>query len=83
MEVSADIWSCFDRIRELLYEHVTLNDSITISCLPIYWLEPNRKIEVEDDKTRIYGEYMIKSFSIPLTHNGLMTLQATKALRRI
>lgn len=83
MEVSADIWSCFDRIRELLYEHVTLNDSITISCLPIYWLEPNRKIEVEDDKTHIYGEYMIKSFSIPLTHNGLMTLQATKALRRI
>jgi hypothetical protein len=53
---------------------LTLNESITITALPIYWLEPNRKIEVEDNDSRIYGEYMIKSISIPLTYNGTMSI---------
>ena len=83
MRVSPTIHSCFDRIRELLYQHLTLNESITITALPIYWLEPNRKIEVEDNDSRIYGEYMIKSISIPLTYNGTMSIQATRALSRL
>ena len=83
MRVSANNLSCYERIRELLYQHLTLNESITITTLPIYWLEPNRKIEVEDDATGIYGEYIIKSFNIPLTHNGTMSIQATRVLTRI
>ena len=83
LKVSGSIHSCFDRIRELIYQHLTLNESISITTLPIYWLEPNRKIEVEDNDTRIYGHYMIKSISIPLTYNGTMSIQATKAFNRI
>ena len=83
IRVASNNKSCYDRIRELLYQHLTLNESITINCLPIYWLEPNRKIEVEDEQSRIYGDYMIKSMNIPLTHNGTMSIQATRALTRI
>lgn len=83
IKVSSNNKSCYDRVRELLYEHLTLNESVTINALPIYWLEPNRKIELEDDESRIYGQYMIKSISIPLTSNGTMSIQATRALSRI
>lgn len=83
IRVASNNKSCYDKIRELMYQHLTLNESITINTLPIYWLEPNRKIEVEDEQSRIYGEYMIKSISIPLTHNGTMNIQATRALTRI
>ena len=83
MRISSNNKSCYDKIRELLYQHLTLNESITINALPIYWLEPNVKIEVEDDKSRIYGQYMIKSISLPLTYNGTMNIQATRALSRI
>ena len=83
MRLSHNNKSCYDKIRELLYQHLTLNESITIQSLPIYWLEPNTKIEVEDDKSRIYGQYMIKSISLPLTYNGTMNIQATRALSRI
>lgn len=83
MTVSSNNKSCYDKIRELMYQHLTLNESITINALPIYWLEPNRKIEVEDDSSRIYGQYMIKSISLPLTYNGTMNIQATRALSRI
>lgn len=83
MRVSANNKSCYDRIRELLYQHLTLNETITVNCLPIYWLEPNRKIEVEDAKSRIYGQYMINSMSIPLTYNGTMNIQASRVQTRI
>lgn len=83
IRISVGNYSCFERVRELLYQHLTLNESITINALPIYWLEPNRKIEVEDNASRIYGQYMIKSISLPLTYNGTMNIQATRALSRL
>lgn len=83
LTASESIQSCFDRVRELLYQYLTLNETITITALPIYWLEANRKIEVEDNDSRIYGEYMIKSISIPLSYSGTMSIQATRALSRL
>lgn len=83
IRISSNNKSCYDKVRELMYQHLTLNENITINALPIYWLEPNCKIEVEDDKSRIYGQYMIKSISLPLTYNGTMNIQATRALSRI
>lgn len=83
MRISANSLSCYERIRELLYEHLTLNESITIQSIPIYWLEPNRKIEVKDIGAQVNGQYMIKSISIPLAYNGLMNIQATRALSRL
>lgn len=83
MQISANSLSCYERIRELLYEHLTLNESITIQVIPIYWLEPNRKIEVKDIGAQVNGQYMIKSISIPLAYNGLMNIQATRALSRL
>lgn len=83
MHLSSVTQTCFDRIRELLYQHLVLNETISISCLPIYYLEVNRKIEVEDMETKIFGDYIINSISIPLNYNGTMTIQATRALSRI
>lgn len=83
LTVSSSVFSCYDRIRELIYQNITLNETINITALPIYWLEVNRKIEVEDDDARIYGQYMINSISIPLSYNGTMSIQATRALSRI
>lgn len=83
VSISPNRKTCLDAIRELLYKHLTLKETISVTALPIYWLEPNYLIEVEDLKTRIYGQYEINSISIPLTYNGTMTLQCSKVLNRI
>ena len=67
----------------MLYTNLSLNESISITALPIYWLEPNRIIEVEDIKTRIYGQYEINSITIPLTYNGTMSLSCSRVLNKI
>ena len=80
---AADGKSCFEVIREALYQHLSLQETITVQSLPIYWLEPNVMIEVEDEKSNIFGNYIISTMNIPLTYNGLMSLTAIRADTRI
>ena len=75
--------SAYDKIKELLYQNTSYNENISIQCMPIYYLEPNTRINVNDEKSNIIGDYIIKTISIPLDLNGTMTISATRALERI
>lgn len=75
--------SAYHKVRELLYQHTSYNESITIQALPIYTLEPNTRIEVRDLESNIFGDYMISTISIPLAIGSTMSISATRALERI
>ena len=68
---------------ELLYKHGYCTESATISSVPIYYLEPNARIHLIDEKSKIDGYYNVSKFSIPLTYNGTMSITATKAVESI
>lgn len=73
----------FTVVRDLIYQHTTFNDVITINCMPIYHLDTNKRIEVEDERSGIFGDYIIKSMSIPLGAEGLMNVNAIRVTSRI
>lgn len=75
--------SCYEKIRELLYQNLTYNTTITITCLPRYYLEPNTIISIEDAKSGITGNFLINSFTLPLTYNGTMSITASEVLSRV
>ena len=75
--------SAYHRVRELLYQYTSYNESITIQALPIYHLEPNTRIEVRDLESNIFGDYMISTISIPLAAGSTMSISATRALENI
>lgn len=75
--------SAKEYLQTTLHNYITYNETISIGIIPIYWLEPNTCIKVEDSKTNIEGFYSINSFSIPLTSNGSMTLSCSKLLQMI
>lgn len=70
-------------LDESLYECAFLNEKINIQSIPIYYLNPNTKIYVQDLKSGIEGEYIIDKISIPLDFSGKMTIEATKAPVRL
>lgn len=72
-----------DLLDEFLYDYTHTADSISISAIPVYYLEPNTRIEVRDDKSGINGQYIIDKISYQLAYNGLMTINATRAIDRI
>lgn len=75
--------SCFVEIKNLLYNHTKYNESIQVQCLPIYQIEPNIRIGVQDAQSNIFGDYMINTISLPLAPNGTMSISATRALEKL
>jgi hypothetical protein len=76
--VSSKGKSAKERIDELLYDHLFCTESANISIIPVYHLEPNGKIYIQDKDSGINGEYVISKITLPLAYNGTMTLTATK-----
>lgn len=70
-------------LDELLYRHTYCAESVTITTIPIYHLQPNTRIYLHDEKTHIDGDYIISRISCQLSYNGTMSITATKAVESI
>ena len=72
-----------DVVEENLYAHAYCTESISATVIPVYYLEPNTRILIRDDNSKINGEYILNRMSISLTYNGMMNISANKAIERI
>ena len=81
--ISAQGKSAKDVIDTYLYQHTYGQDTVSLSTIPIYYLEPNNRIKVYDQESQVNGEYLISRISIPLSYSGMMSIEATKAPQRI
>lgn len=81
--ISAQGKSAQDALDDLLYNYTYCIESINLTSIPIYYLQPNTRIFVKDDNSKINGEYIVSKISLPLTYNGMMQITATKAVSRI
>lgn len=82
-QISTQGKSAKDKLDELIYNHAYCIESATITSIPIYYLEPNIRVYLYDEKTGLSGDYIISKFTIPLAYNGTMTITATKAAENI
>lgn len=55
-----------------------LAESVSLSCVPLYGLNPNDKIYLKNDKNGIEGEYLVKSLGYGMTPRDSMNLEAEK-----
>ena len=75
--------SAYEEMRKELYQYTSYNEQVSLTVIPIYYLEPNVRITVRNLEVGIYGDYMINSISLPLGTDGTMSLSCVKALERI
>ena len=83
LQIGGNFNSAYQIIRQLLHQYTSYNENISISCLPLYYLEPNIRIGLKDLDTSIDGDYIINSISFNLDGQGLMSINLTKALEKI
>ena len=67
----------------MLYQYTNMNESISLSAIPMYYLEPNTRITVRDDAAGVNGDYMISSISLPLDVESAMQINAYRCLHKI
>ena len=72
-----------NKVDEFMYDYAYCIENISITAIPIYYLEPNTRIYVQDKTTQINGEYIVNKITLPLTHNGTMSITAVKAPERL
>lgn len=78
--ISARGQSAMNKLDSLLYQHTYCTESASITTLPIYHLQPNTRIHIEDSVLGVSGDYIVTKFSIQLSHAGTMAITATKAI---
>lgn len=68
--------SAIDKINELIINHTACSETLNLTSIPIFYLQPNTRIYVEG-----YGDYTIDKLTYNLSYNGTMTINATKILK--
>ena len=75
--------SAYENIRQALHEYTSYKENVSITCIPIYYLEPNTRISIVDPDSGISGDYMINSISFAIDTNNTMNISATRAIERV
>lgn len=81
--ISAQGKSAKDELDNLLYQHTYATESVSLTAVPIYHLQPNTRIFVKDDNTGINGEFIVSKITVPLQYNGTTAITTTRAVERI
>ena len=72
-----------DSLDSWLYKYTYCTETVSLTSIPIYYLEPNTRVYIYDDNSGIDGEYIVDRISLPLQYSGTMNISATKAAERI
>lgn len=62
------------RAERELFLHSNMNDSITLTCVPVYWLDVNIVVSYTSLRTQETNLYMIKSINMGLAPSDSMTV---------
>ncbi len=60
------------------WKHNNLNESVNISCLPIYFLRPNLLVNFNLEDIGLSGKYIVTDITIPLDISGRMSFSGYK-----
>ena len=83
LSISGQGKSAVVAIGEYLTQYTNAAETINISSVPIYFLQPNTKIWINDLENNIKGEYIISTLSFPLSYNGNMSITAKKVIQTV
>ncbi len=72
----------FDQVKYELYLHTTYQKSVSLGAFPVFYLEPNTRVQLNDATTNTYGEYNVSNISIPLGAGNSMTVSMSQAVER-
>ena len=66
MKIGGVFYSAYEEIRQTLHEFTNFNNTITLQTVPLYFLEPNIRVSINNPNSDIQGDYLIDSMSFAL-----------------
>ena len=75
--------SAYEQIKYDLQQYTSYQNTVSITAIPCFYLEPNTRVELKDHSTNTFGDYVVRSISIPLGAGNNMSVSMSKAMERI
>lgn len=72
--------TCYEEIRDLMYTHLFYNASVSITAVPILYLDVNRIVRLNLPELGVTGHYIINSISWQFSQGATMSLQLNESL---
>ena len=72
----------FDQIKYELYLHTNYQKTLSLTSLPVFYLEPNSRVAINDKSTNTYGSYVLHTLSLPLGAGSVMASTCSECFER-
>lgn len=75
--------SAYARLQSELYIHTSYQKTVSLTSRPVFYLEPNSRVHINDSSTNTRGDYMVQNLSIPLSPTGTMSTSCSECLQKM
>lgn len=72
----------FNQVAFELYTHTTYQRTLSLTAIPVYYLEPNTRVTINDKTTNTYGDFMIQNISVPFDVGGTMSVTLNECVTK-
>lgn len=73
----------YEQIKYELFSHLTYQRVVSITALPIYYLEPNSRVELSDYTTNTYGDFMVQTINLTFGPGANMAVTLNEVAERL
>ena len=72
----------FDQIKYELFLHTRYQKSISMTSIPVFYLEPNSRVTLADKTTNTFGDFVINNISLTLGPGANMSVSMVETIER-
>ncbi len=73
----------YSALRYELFSHTSYQKVVSISALPVFYLEPNSRVALSDPTTNTYGDFIVQNISLTLGPGANLSATLNEALERL
>ncbi len=75
--------SAYEALRYELFSHTKYQKIVSITSLPVFYLEPNSRVEISDRNTNTYGDFMVQNINLSLGSGANMSISLNEVSERL
>lgn len=79
-KVKNSFGTCYESVRQMMYTHLMQNASVSITSLPIFYMDVNKIVKFNFPDFSITGDYIINQISWQIGSNATMNISANEAM---
>ena len=75
--------SAYEKIRYELFCHTNFQKTVSLTSIPVFYLEPNSRVTINDISTNTYGDFMVQNINLTLGPGANMAVTLNEIHERL